>query len=66
MKLDPDLLGVRHLEEAQRAIAIEGNLTIGAVMANSEVMSLGEARHLLEEIEVGNCRGGVIGIVYPQ
>ena len=63
MKLDPNLLGARRLKEAQWAIAIEGNLTIGAVMANSEVMSSSETHHLLEEIEVGDCRCRVIGIV---
>ena len=66
MELDADLAGAVGLEEADRPVAVEGDLAVGAVVADGDVMLAGEGDRLLEEVEVGDGAGRVVGVVQPE
>jgi hypothetical protein len=66
VELHPHLAGAGGLEEAHRPVAVEGHLAVGAVVADSHVVAAGERHHPLEEVELGDGAGGVVGVVEPE
>ena len=57
MKLDPDLHGAGHLEEAGCTRALKDEIRIREVMDDHDAMFPGPGHDVLEEFYVGNRRG---------
>jgi len=63
MELHPDLLGPGRLQEADRPVAVKGDLGVRGIVKDNQVVLPGEPDRLFEEAEVGYGAGRVVGVV---
>ena len=63
MELDGDILGPVRLQDARRPVAVVGDLGIGVVVGQQEVVAPRERDRLIEELERRRRRGRVVGVV---
>ena len=66
MELDADVHGPPCLKEACGPVAVEGDLRIGSVMTDGNVVLDRKISELLEEAEVRNGPSGVVRVVHPE
>jgi hypothetical protein len=66
VELDRDLARAGRLQEAGRPVAVEGDLAVGGVVANEEVVAAGEVDGALEEVEAGGGAERVVRVVEPE
>ena len=66
VELDGDITSARHLEDGHGAVAVVGHVAVGVVVADGDVVLLRPGHDLLEEGEVGDGGGGVVGVVQPE
>ena len=66
VELDADVYGALRLEEAGRAVTVEGDFAVGAIVADGDAVSLREVDDALEELDARDCARGVVRVVEPE
>ena len=66
MELDAHVPRPRRLQEARRVVPIERNLGVASVVADRDIVLLGEGHDLLEQLRRREPAGGVIRVVDPH
>ena len=59
-RLDADLLGSRHAQEARRLVAVEADVAVGEIVDDHEAEPLGQGDHVHEEIALDHRRRRVV------
>lgn len=54
MKLNSHVAGAFCLQKADGLVSVEGDLAVGAVVTNGDVIFLGESNRFFEEGEIGH------------
>lgn len=66
MELDRAFAGAIGLKHARRAIAVEGDFGVGAIVRKNNIVLEAESDRILEERQLDGRAGGIVRIVEPK